>query len=117
MARKPSLTPAAAKAAMAAGVKTAAIVNYEKYAAHPLPVTATKKEAKARAKAAPKAAVHRAAVRHAPAKRAPAKQAPGDQVALRPKGSAAAVAVRKTIVPRHPAVPSSVAVATRQKKP
>src|SRR5258706_10310266 len=118
MTRQPSLTPAAAKAAMAAGVKTAAIVNYEKYAAHPLPVTAAKKEAKPRAKAAPKAAVHRAAVRHAPAKRAPAKQAPGDQVALKPKGSAAAVAVHKTIVPRHPAVPSpSVAVATGQKQP
>jgi cell division protein FtsQ len=35
MARQPALTPAAAKAAMAAGVKNAAIVNYEKYALHP----------------------------------------------------------------------------------
>lgn len=118
MARQPSLTPAAAKAAMAAGVKTAAIVNYEKYAAHSLPVTAAKKEAKLKAKAAPKAAVHRAAVRHAPAKRAPAKPAPGDQVVLKPKGSGAAVAVHKNIVPGHSAGPSpSVAVATGRKKP
>ncbi len=35
MARQPALTPAAAKMAMAAGVKTAAIVNYEKYVTHP----------------------------------------------------------------------------------
>ena len=40
MARQPALTPAAAKAAMAAGVKTAAIVNYEKYVKHP-PAAAT----------------------------------------------------------------------------
>lgn len=33
--RQPALTPAAAKAALAAGVKNAAIVNYEKYATHP----------------------------------------------------------------------------------
>ena len=36
MTRQPALTPAAAKAAMAAGVKTAAIVNYEKYVTHPV---------------------------------------------------------------------------------
>ena len=33
--KQPVLTPAAAKAAMAAGVKPAAIVNYEKFATHP----------------------------------------------------------------------------------
>ena len=36
MVRQPALTPAAAKAAMAAGVKTAAIVNYEKYVTRPV---------------------------------------------------------------------------------
>jgi hypothetical protein len=35
MTRQPALTPTAAKAAVAAGVKTAAIVNYEKYVTHP----------------------------------------------------------------------------------
>src|SRR6202043_2879590 len=43
MARQPALTPAAAKAAMAEGGKTAGIVNYEKYATHTVPVAATKK--------------------------------------------------------------------------
>ena len=48
MARQPALTPAAAKAAMAAGVKTAAIVNYEKYVTRPAPrPLPAKKEAKA----------------------------------------------------------------------
>jgi cell division protein FtsQ len=123
MARQPALTPAAAKAAMAAGVKTAALVNYEKYATHPVSTTLAKREAKPKAKAAPKAVVHRAAVRHAPVKPAavkqtPVRQAPANQVALKPKGNAAAVAVHKSTVPPHPAAPSPpVAVATGQKKP
>lgn len=72
IARQPALTPAAAKAALAAGVKTAAIVNYEKYVTHPLPVSAgkvaqPKTKASGRpadkpgAKTAPKAAAHRTA--------------------------------------------------------
>jgi len=123
MARQPALTPAAAKAAMAAGVKTAALVNYEKYVTHPVSTTLAKREAKPKAKAAPKAVVHRVAVRHAPVKPAPVKQtpvkqAPANQVALKPKGNAAAVAVHKSTVPPHPAAPSPpVAVATGQKKP
>ena len=36
MPRQPMLSPAAAKAAMSAGVKRAALVNYEKFAARPL---------------------------------------------------------------------------------
>ena len=121
MARQPALTPAAAKAAMAAGVKTAALVNYEKYATHPVPVNATKKDAKLRAKAGPKAVGHHAAVHHAlvkpaPAKPAPVKQAPSNQVALKPKGNAAAAAVHKSTAPSHPP-PPSIAVATGQKKP
>ncbi|MFY9560681.1 MAG: FtsQ-type POTRA domain-containing protein [Terriglobales bacterium] len=58
--RPPTLTPAAAKAAMAAGVKPAAIVNYEKYVTHPAPV-APKKRVKPAAKASAKPGVHRAA--------------------------------------------------------
>ncbi len=66
MARQPALTPGATKAAMAAGVKTAAIVNYEKYVTHPAPPPAPKKEAKPNTKAAAKGAVHHPAVGHAP---------------------------------------------------
>jgi cell division protein FtsQ len=123
MARQPALTPAAAKAAMAAGVKTAALVNYEKYVTHPVPPIQAKKDAKPKAKAVPKAVVHRAAVRHAPVKPAPVKQtpvkqAPANQVVVKPKGNAAAVAVHKSTVPPHPAAtPPPVAVATGQKKP
>ena len=64
MARQPALTPAAAKAAMAAGVKTAAIVNYEKYVTHHVPATPAKKEAKPKAKAK-----HPAAGNHARSER------------------------------------------------
>jgi cell division protein FtsQ len=123
MARQPALTPAAAKAAMAAGVKTAALVNYEKYVTHPVPVTATKKDAKAKAKAGPKPVVHRAVVHHAPVKPAPAKQAPVKQdsvhqAELKTTVKAAKPPVVKNTAPSHPAgsVPS-VAVATGQKKP
>ena len=133
MARQPALTPAAAKAAMAAGVKTAALVNYEKYVTHPLPPIQAKKDARPKAKAAPRAAVHHAAVHHAPVKPAPVKpapvkpapvkqtpvkQAPANQVVLKPKGNAAAAAVHKNTAPSHPASPAPpVAVATGQKKP
>src|SRR4029077_12912373 len=108
MARQPALTPAAAKAAMAAGVKTAALVNYEKNVTHPVPPIQAKKDARPKAKAAPRAAVHHAAVRHAPVKlapvkpasvkpapvkaapvkAAPVKQEPANQVVLKPKGNA-----------------------------
>jgi hypothetical protein len=70
MARQPALTPAAAKAAMAAGVKPAAIVNYENYvprAAPVVPAPAKKKEPRPKAKAA----LHRD---HVPARPLPAKQ-------------------------------------------
>jgi cell division protein FtsQ len=118
MARQPALTPAAAKAAMAAGVKTAAIVNYEKYVTHPVPATPAKKEAKPKAKAGPKAAVHRAAVHHAPVSHAPVKQGPVNQAALKPKGTAAMVAVAKNAAASHPVASTRpVAVTTGQKKP
>ena len=79
MARQPALTPAAAKAAMAAGVKTAALVNYEKYVTHPVaPAAAGKKDVKPKdvklkAKAGTKSAVHRAPAKAAPAKLVAAK--------------------------------------------
>ena len=60
--RPPTLTPAAAKAAMAAGVKPAAIVNYEKYVTHPVPLGPAKKSARTVTKAPAKAITHRAAV-------------------------------------------------------
>jgi cell division protein FtsQ len=74
MTRLPALTPAAAKAAMAAGVKSAAIVNYEKYVAPPATKNpaAAKKDAKLTATAKPKAAVHAPAVHAAAVRRAPA---------------------------------------------
>jgi cell division protein FtsQ len=124
MARQPALTPAAAKAAMAAGVKTAALVNYEKYVTHPASTSPAKKDAKPKAKAGPKPVVHRAAVRHLPVKPAPAKQAlvkqgAVHQAALKTTVKAAAPAAVKNTAASHPApsVPPPAAVATGQKKP
>jgi cell division protein FtsQ len=112
MARQPALTPAAAKAAMAAGVKTAAIVNYEKYVTHPAPPAPTKKDAKPKAKAGTKAAVHQA-----PANHPPVKQAPVHQAALKTKEKAPPPAVAKNTAASHPAASPSPAVTTGQKKP
>ncbi len=133
MARQPALTPAAAKAAMAAGVKTAAIVNYEKYVTQPVPATPAKKEAKPKAKVRTKVAVHHAQVKHglakhasakpasakpAAVKQAPVNRAPANQVALKPKEKTATVAVAKNRAASHRAAsPSSAAAATGQKKP
>ncbi len=139
MARQPALTPAAAKAAVAAGVKPAAIVNYEKYAAPPVPAAPApaKKDAKPKAKAAPRTAVHRstgkpATGKRAPAKSAPAKsvpaksvsvkQAPIHQAALKPAGTAATAPAAKNTAAPHPAAPPvasppPVAVTTGRKKP
>jgi cell division protein FtsQ len=130
MARQPALTPGATKAAMAAGVKTAAIVNYEKYVTHPAPPPALKKEAKPNTKAATKAALHHAAVGHAPVSHVPVKPAPVNQAALKPKANVAPVAVAKNTAATHPAAapatspavsPASmtppVAAGSGQKKP
>jgi len=71
--RQPALTAAAAKAALAAGVKNAAIVNYEKYVKPAAPTTPLKKQPPAKAlvgtkptgrtgsKAARRTAAHRVA--------------------------------------------------------
>jgi cell division protein FtsQ len=61
--RPAALTPAAAKAAMSAGVKPAAIVNYEKYVTHPATTGPVKKWTRTVAKAPVKVGAHRAAVR------------------------------------------------------
>jgi cell division protein FtsQ len=74
MTRLPALSPAAAKAAMAAGVKSAAIVNYEKYVAPLVPKTAPKtaaanaqrKDAKFKSVVKPKPAVRAATIHAAP---------------------------------------------------
>ncbi len=118
MARQPVLTPAAAKAAMAAGVKTAAIVNYEKYVPHPVPPAPAKKNAKPKAKGGPKAAVHHAsashaAVSHAPVKKAALKPPPVTQAALKTTVKAPPVAVAKSTAASHPAA----SVPAGQKKP
>src|SRR5258705_3507861 len=60
--RPATLTPADAKAAMSAGVKPAAIVNYEKYVTHPVPY-GPKKADKQPVKVATKLANHRTAWR------------------------------------------------------
>ena len=133
MARQPALTPAAAKAAMAAGVKTAAIVNYEKYVTHPVPAAPAKKDVKPKPKAATKAAVHHATAKLAPVKEAPARQAPVkaaplkpaqikpapvNQATLKPAGNAVPVASVKNTAVAHPvASPLPLAVTTGQKKP
>jgi len=105
MARQPALTPAATKAAMAAGVKTAAIVNYEKYVTRPAPAIPARKEAKPNAKGGTKAPIHHATAAHAPVSHAPAKPAPVTQAALKPKGNVAPVAVAKKTAVLHPAAP------------
>jgi cell division protein FtsQ len=132
MARQPALTPAAAKAAMAAGVKTAAIVNYEKYVTHPSPPPPAKPKAKTPAKA-PRATVHHARGRKAPAKttkalvnpapvsKAQVKPPPVTQAALKTKEqtqqTTTKAAAKNTAVAHPVASPSPAAATTIQKKP
>ena len=125
MVRQPALTPAAAKAAMAAGVKTAAIVNYEKYVTHPVVITPAKKDAKTKPQGGAKPAIHRAAARHsavshAPVSHAPAKQAPANQTGLKPAGKPATVATAtpRNIAESHPVASAPPVTSTKgQKKP
>ena len=123
MARQPALTPAAAKAAMAAGVKTAAIVNYEKYVTHPVPAIPAPKDAKPKAKGAVKAAGHRVQTKPAPAKPAPVrpvsvKPAPIQQAALKPAAKEPPVAAAKNIGATHAiGSPPPAAAVAGQKKP
>jgi cell division protein FtsQ len=87
--RKPSLTPAVAKAAMAAGVKKAAIVNYEKYAAHPpAPPAASKKPLKQAKAVAPKAKTQIKPVAHRAAAKSKSKSV-GTASKKKPAGTTA----------------------------
>ena len=146
MARQPALTPAAAKAAMAAGVKAAAIVDYEKYVPRPVrPVpakpAAAEKDAKPKAKAGTKSAGHRALAKSAPVKTAPVKtvpvkpafpkpvlakppsvnsapikSVPVNQATLKLKGNAAPVAAAKNTAAAHPAASPPPAAAVTGQK-
>ena len=109
MPRQAALTPTAAKAAVAAGVKTAAIVNYEKYVNRPATPGPTKKDVKAKTKPGAKAATKTAA--HHP----PAKPLAIHQAALKTTVKPAPVASANNAVASHRAPP--VAAATGQKKP
>lgn len=80
--RQPALTPAAAKAAMAAGVKTVAIVNYEKYVPRSASLAPSKKDVKPKTKST-KAVVHHASARHISGKQPPTKRAPVKQASLK----------------------------------
>ena len=129
MTRQPALTPAAAKAAMAAGVKTAAIVNYEKYAMHPTVTAPAKRDAKLKAKNGSKAASHHVPARHVavnhppvkqvPTKPAPIKQVPVTQAALKTKEreKAPTVAVAKNAAASHQTTPAPVSPAPAKSMP
>ena len=104
MLRQPALTPAAAKAAIAAGVKQVAIVNYEKYVTHaaaPGPVKPVKAAQKAPARHALKKAVHKSRKgKWKPAAGAKNRPAPTHASAPRaaavpPKPAASTTAVQK----------------------
>ena len=128
MARQPALTPAAAKAAMAAGVKTAAIVNYEKYVTHPRCADDSgeeRREAEGESRAESgsssrgRSSLPRSSQRRL--NKLQLNRTPVHQAALKPRtvkaGEGAPVAQE---IPRHRIRPASappVAVATGQKKP
>ena len=107
MARQPTLTPAAAKAALAAGVKNAAIVNYEKYVPKAeVPVPAVKPlPAKPPARAAPKAATTTAAKTSGKANVKPVAH----HAAPKPKAKPNA---KKSPAPAHASAPSGAGTAT-----
>ena len=122
MARQPAMTQAAANAALAAGVKNAAIVNYEKFVTHPAPpgtakptAAKPKVEAKAVAKAAPKA--HAKTVAHRAAPKSKAKTVPVKHPAT---AHAAGTTAAEPVVGKAPkaiAAASSSVSASGQKKP
>jgi len=128
MPRQPVLTAAAAKAAMAAGVKTAALVNYEKYVTRPsAPVVPVKKDVKPRTKVGAKATVHHAQLKSAPklvaAKTSAAKAgaikpatkpAPVNQAASKTSGNAVPVANTNTANAPHPAPVPTAAVTAKK---
>lgn len=127
--RQPVLTPAAAKAAMSAGVKPAAIVNYEKYVTHP-PATLvpTKKAVKAAAKAktTPAALKSSKVGKAKPATsakngrspgRPPASSAKPRIIGPQPPPAPATAKGTANITPAKSAAPRSIASNAGQKKP
>jgi cell division protein FtsQ len=121
MPRQPALTPAAAKAAIAAGVKQAAIVNYEKYVTHPPtpgPAKPAKAAQKAPAKHAFKKAVHqpRKAARKTAASTA-TKNRPAPFSTSGPPATATSPKPVVTKAPTHSSSPAPAASTTGQKKP
>jgi cell division protein FtsQ len=127
MARQPALTPAAAKAAVAAGVKTAALVNYEKYVTHPAPPVPPKKEVKPKGKTSSKAAAHhpqakpvrtkQASPKLARVNQAPITQASSKQAEKKPTNSNPAPAPAAKNSPPHPVASAPPAAVAGQKKP
>jgi cell division protein FtsQ len=141
MERQPALTLAAAKAAMAAGVKTAAIVNYEKYVPRPVTPAPARLEAKPKAKPATKAVakstvhpspVRPSAVRQSSVGQSNARQPAVHHAATKPgltekdipaPNTVVKNAAAKNIVASRPAAPPRVVAATSgpavtgQKKP
>jgi cell division protein FtsQ len=112
MPRQPALTQAAAKAAMAAGVKQAALVNYEKYVTRPA-APAPLKSAKAVAKAPAKRPLKRVVQKPAKARAKPAPVA--KKHAPAPKVAAVPATAKKAPAPHPPAAP--VTTTTAQRKP
>jgi cell division protein FtsQ len=105
MARQPALTPAAAKAAMAAGVKPAAIVNYENYDnENHVPRTAPSVPAPAKKDAKPKA---KAAFHHVGAKSLPAKHTSAKALAAK-STAAKSASVRSASAKQEAAKPAPV---------
>jgi cell division protein FtsQ len=132
IAHQPALAPAAAKAAMQAGVKSAALVNYEKYVKQPAPLVPTKKDAKLKPKATAKDAGHPAGAKSMPAKQPPVQQAsakqtsvksvpvkpaPVNQSAPKPSANGAPANAAKTAEAPHPVAPPPAAVVAGPKKP
>ncbi len=120
--RQPVLTPAAAKAAVAAGVKNAAIVKYEKYATHPTAGSAPGKtlnepSAKTAAKPPVKTAAKTPAKNRTKVTAKTAAKTPAHHAAVKPQGKAAKPVPAKTAA-NHPVVSAApVTVASGQKKP
>ena len=112
--KQPVLTPAAAKAAMAAGVKPAAIVNYEKYVAHPptAPTSAVKRTS-AGPKGKTKASAHQSVVPKR--KQKPATFAKNTTGVAHGVASPAAAQAPKFIGPPPPPVQTSKAAEAMQK--
>jgi cell division protein FtsQ len=108
--RQPALTPAAAKAAVAAGVKTAAIVNYEKYVTRP----GTPVPAKGKPKAPAKAAATHVADKPLPTKTAAGKKPTGKPVVIK---KSAAKSVQPAKLPPAKSQASAHPISAKQSPP